>query len=62
MPPGVTRFTVSPRALRVNYSLEDMASNKSISEKNQALQRWQNERVARKGVRFYDEATVLYDE
>jgi len=62
LPPGVTRFTISPRALRVNYPLEDLAADKSLSEKNRALERWQNERVARKGVRYYDEATVLYDE
>ena len=62
LPPGVTRFTISPRALRANYSLEDLAADKSISEKSEALHRWHNERVARKGVRYYDEATVLYDE
>lgn len=62
LPPGVTRFTISPRALRVNYPLEDLAADKSLSEKNQALGRWQKERMARKGVRYYDEATVLYDE
>ena len=62
LPPGVTRFTISPRALRLNYPLEDLAADKSLSEKNQALERWQNERMARKGVRYYGEATVLYDE
>jgi hypothetical protein len=62
LPPGVTRFTISPRALRVNYPLEDLAADKSLSAKNQSLERWQNERMARKGVRYYDEATVLYDE
>ena len=62
LPPGVTRFTVSPRALRANYPLEELAASKSYSQKNQALQGWQNERMARKGVRYYSEATVLYDE
>jgi hypothetical protein len=62
LPPGVTRFLVSPRALRVNYPLDELASNKSLAEKNIALERWFNERVARKGVRFYAEATVLFDE
>ncbi len=62
LPPGVTRFLVSPRALRVNYSLDELASNKSLADKNTALERWFNERVARKGVRFYAEATVLFDE
>jgi hypothetical protein len=62
LPPGITRFTVSPRALRVNYPLDELSSNKSIQDKNEALERWANERVARKGVRYYAEATVLYDE
>jgi hypothetical protein len=62
LPPGVTRFLVSPRALRVNYPLDDLSSNKSLVDKNMALDRWVNERVARKGVRFYAEATVLFDE
>ena len=62
LPPGITRFTVSPRALRVNYPLEELSSSKSLEEKNKALERWVNERVARKGVRYYAEPTVLYDE
>lgn len=62
LPPGITRFTVSPRALRVNYPLDELTSGRSIEEKNDALQSWVNERVARKGVRYYAEATVLYDE
>lgn len=62
LPPGITRFTISPRALRVNYPLDELSANKSIDAKNDALQRWVNERVARKGVRYYAEATVLYDE
>ncbi len=61
-PAGITRFTVSPRALRVNYPLDELAANKSLEEKNAALQQWVQERVARKGVRYYAEATVLFDE
>ncbi|MEX1247799.1 MAG: hypothetical protein WEA61_04910 [Anaerolineales bacterium] len=62
LPPGVTRFTVSPRALRVNYPLEELAADKPMEAKEEALQRWINERMARKGMRYYAEATVLYDE
>lgn len=62
LPPGITRFTISPRALRVNYPLDELSANKSLEAKNETLQHWINERVARKGVRFYAEATVLYDE
>ena len=37
-------------------------ADKSLEEKNAALQQWVNERTARKGVRYYAEPTVLYDE
>ncbi|MBI3159229.1 MAG: hypothetical protein HYZ26_06490 [Chloroflexi bacterium] len=62
LPPGITRFSVSPRALRVNYPLDDLAAHRPIEEKNENLNRWLQERIARKGVRFYAEPTVLFDE
>ena len=62
LPPGVTRFSVSPRALRVNYPLEGLSSNKTLPEKNTDLESWIGERMARKGIRFYTESTVLFDE
>jgi hypothetical protein len=62
LPPGITRFTISPRALRVNYPLADLSSDTPLAAKNEALQAWISERMARKGVRYYAEATVLYDE
>lgn len=62
LPAGITRFTVSPRALHLNYPLEELAAEKPLEEKNAALQRWIQERIARKGVRYYAEATVLFDE
>lgn len=62
LPAGITRFTISPRALRVNYPLEDLASSKSLEEKNRSLEQWIQERIARKGVRHYSEPTVLFDE
>ncbi|MDH5606582.1 MAG: hypothetical protein OEY93_06820, partial [Anaerolineae bacterium] len=61
-PAGVTRFTVAPRALRINYPLEEMSSARSLEEKNAKLNQWLKERMARKGVRFYAEPTVLFDE
>ena len=62
LPTGITRFTVSPRALHLNYPLEELAADKPIEEKNQALERYIQERVTNKGVRFYSEATILFDE
>ncbi|HFC09832.1 MAG TPA: hypothetical protein ENJ54_08310 [Chloroflexi bacterium] len=62
LPPGITRFIVSPRALRVNYSLEALAAPISLEEKRAQLRAWLQERLAAKGVRYYAEATVLYDD
>jgi hypothetical protein len=62
LPTGITRFTVSPRALHVNYPLFELASSKPLAEKNADLQEWIQKRMAQKGVRYYAEATFLYDE
>jgi hypothetical protein len=62
LPAGVTRFTVSPRALHLNYPLEALEADRPLEEKNAALESWIQERKARKGVRYYAEATVLFDE
>jgi hypothetical protein len=58
----VTRFHISPRALRLNYSLDELASSKSLEEKNQTLNHWLQDRVSRKSLRFYTEPTVVFDE
>ena len=62
LPAGITRFTIAPRALHINYPLSELQAEKSLAEKNDALQRWIQERIARKGVRYYAEPTFLFDE
>ncbi|MGD2155354.1 MAG: ParB N-terminal domain-containing protein [Anaerolineales bacterium] len=62
IPAGITRFMISPRALRLNYPLADLKKGQSLSEKNAALAQWLQERLARRGVRHYQEETVLFDE
>ena len=59
---GVTRFSISPRALRLNYPLSELAADKSLAEKNAILERWIQEKIASMRVRTYTEATVLFDE
>ncbi len=61
-PPGITRFLIAPRALRVNYPLEELAAPLSLEEKRARLRAWLQERLAAKGVRYYAEPTVLYDD
>jgi hypothetical protein len=62
LPAGITRFTVSPRALHLNFPLEAMAGDGTLQEKNARLQEFLYERIAQKGVRYYAEATYLFDE
>ena len=62
LPTGITRFTVSPRALHLNYPLHELSSGKPIEYKQAYLQQWVEDRVKKKGVRLYSEATFLFDE
>lgn len=62
LPTGITRFTVSPRALHLNYPLHELSSGKPIEYKKNYLKQWIEERVKNKNVRLYSEATFLFDE
>jgi len=62
LPTGITRFTVSPRALHLNYPLHELSSAKPLHYKESYLQRWIQERVKHKNLRYYAEATFLFDE
>ena len=62
LPAGLTRFLVSPRALRVNYPLEGLASSRAVEAKQEELDLWLRTIVATRRVRFYGEATYLFDE
>lgn len=62
LPAGLTRFIVSPRALRVGYPLERLAADQPLPEKRLALVEWLRARVAGRHVRYYAESTFLFDE
>lgn len=62
LPTGITRFTVSPRALHLNYPLHELSSGKPVAYKQAYLNEWIENRVKKKGVRLYSEATFLFDE
>jgi hypothetical protein len=62
LPAGLTRFVVSPRALRVNYPLESLLSARQTGEKQAELDEWLRVLVANRRVRFYAESTLLFDE
>ena len=61
-PTGITRFMVSPRALRLYYPLKELAASRPLEEKNRRLQAWIHERLRQKGVRYYGDTTMLFDE
>jgi len=62
LPTGITRFAVSPRALHLNYPLHELSSGKPLEYKEAYLAKWIDERLKKKSVRFYSEATFLFDE
>lgn len=61
-PSGLTRFLISPRALRVNFPLAMLADRSPIEEKRQALEEWIRQRVEQRRVRYYAESTFVFDE
>lgn len=62
LPAGLTRFVISPRALRLNYPLERLASTQPLEDKRAELEVWIRSRADSRRVRFYAEATFLFDE
>lgn len=62
LPAGLTRFIISPRALRLDYPLELLASADPIEVKRGRLREWIQDAVGRRRVRYYAEATFLFDE
>jgi hypothetical protein len=63
LPTGITRHIIPRRALRINYSLERLADpDATLDQKNQALLDFIRERLRDKGVRYYQESTILFDE
>ena len=62
MPAGSTRFTISGRALHINFPLGILNSPQSLSKKNDQLQEWLQKSLAQKRVRYYAEPIFMFDE
>ncbi len=63
LPPGISRHIVHGRAIRVNYPIERLRDTATpLSQKNNALQSWIQQKVANRQVRYYAEATYQFDE
>lgn len=61
-PSGLTRFLISPRALRLNFPIAMLADRSSLESKERALEDWIHRRVDQQRVRYYAESTFLFDE
>jgi len=63
LPPGISRHIIQGRALKVNYPLAVLRDEKvSLDEKNAQLRIWVQEKLANRQVRYYAEASYLFDE
>ncbi len=62
LPPGITRTTVAPRALYVNFPLDRLLGNETLTEKNRLLQELVEQRLKQGRVAYYAGATYLFDE
>jgi L-serine kinase (ATP) / ParB family transcriptional regulator, heme-responsive regulator len=63
LPPGISRHIVHGRAVRVNYPMDALRDESiRIAEKNEALQKWVQQKLANRQVRYYAEATYQFDE
>jgi hypothetical protein len=61
-PSGITRFVISPRALRVNFPVDRLAADTTLEQKQLDLESWIKQLMRRRQVRFYAESTFLFDE
>jgi hypothetical protein len=62
MPTGSTRFTISGRALHVNFPLGILNNGQSLKQKNAWLKEWLQDSLSRKRVRYYAEPVYMFDE
>lgn len=62
MPAGITRFVIPGRVLRLNAPLEKLRSDESIAAKSDWLDRFVQQKLAYRKVRYYQEPVVLLDE
>jgi len=62
LPAGITRFVVPERALRLNMPLDVLAADRSVAEKQIALDELLEERARAGRIRRYEEPVFILDE
>jgi hypothetical protein len=62
IPTGITRHIIPHRALNINISLEVLAADWPLEQKEAWLHNWLMERMAANAIRFYSESTFSFNE
>jgi hypothetical protein len=62
LPSGITRFVISPRALRINFPLNRLTEDAPRQAKQDRLDAWVKQQLINRNIRFYAESTFLFDE
>lgn len=62
VPPGISRHMVQGRALKVNYPLTLLREKNSLEAKNAHLQKWIQQKMSQRQIRFYAESSYQFDE
>ncbi|HET6781693.1 MAG TPA: ParB N-terminal domain-containing protein [bacterium] len=62
LPSGITRHVISGRALRLNLPLEALSKPDDLGEKNRWLSELIRQKLLDNRIRYYPEATFLFDE
>lgn len=62
LPTGITRHVISGRALRLNLALDALSKPGGLEEKNRWLSDFIRQKLLNNRIRYYPEATFLFDE
>ena len=62
MPAGITRFVIPGRVLRLNAPLQKLASPEPLAAKSAWLDRFVQQKLSHRRVRYYQEPVILLDE
>lgn len=62
LPTGITRHLIPRRALRLDTELRFLWSDTTLLEKNRWLAEWTRHKLQASEIRYYQEATFLFDE
>lgn len=62
VPSGLTRFIISPRALRLNYPLRSLSDTDELQVLEKRLRQRIDQLLRQRSIRYYAESTFVFDE